>query len=91
MSACLGLALKIKPNLSISYLLTATCIISIAQQANPNVKGHNEPPLAQFNNFLNLIFIHSNKIDKKLYINIRTNNKKIIIKNKFNKNSFHVK
>jgi hypothetical protein len=65
MSACLGLALKIKPSLSISYLLTATCIISIAQHAKPKVKGQSEPPLAQFSNFLNLIFIHSNKIDKK--------------------------
>ena len=31
-----------------SYLLTAACIISTAQQANPNVKGHKDPALAQF-------------------------------------------
>lgn len=45
-SDCLGEALKIIPNLSISYLLTAACIISTAQQARPNVKGHKEPALA---------------------------------------------
>ena len=30
-----------------SYRLTAACIISTAQQANPNVNGHSEPALAQ--------------------------------------------
>jgi len=30
-----------------SYLLTAAWIISTAQQAKPNVKGHNDPALAQ--------------------------------------------
>jgi hypothetical protein len=45
-SDCLGLALKITPNLSQSYLLTVACIISTAQQANPNVIGQNEPCLA---------------------------------------------
>jgi hypothetical protein len=67
MSACRGLALNIIPSLSISYLLTATCIISIAQQAKPKVKGHKEPPFAQFNNFLNFNFIQSNNIFKLLY------------------------
>ena len=66
-SACLGLALNIIPSLSISYLLTATCIISIAQQAKPNVKGHSDPPLAQFSNFLNFNFIQSNNIFTLLY------------------------
>ena len=45
-SDCLGEALNIIPNLSISYLLTAACIISTAQQASPKVKGHREPALA---------------------------------------------
>jgi hypothetical protein len=45
-SACLGLALKITPNLSKSYLLTVACIISTAQQAKPNVNGQKEPCLA---------------------------------------------
>ena len=30
-------------NLSISYLGAAMCIISTAQHANPNVRGHKEP------------------------------------------------
>jgi len=51
-SACLGLALKITPNLSKSYLLTVACIISTAQQAKPNVSGQNEPCLAQETNVL---------------------------------------
>lgn len=42
-----GEARNIIPNRSISYLLTAACIISTAQQASPNVKGHNDPALAQ--------------------------------------------
>jgi hypothetical protein len=46
-SDCLGVALKITPNLSKSYLLTVECIISTAQQAKPNVKGQKEPCLAQ--------------------------------------------
>ena len=46
-SACLGLALKITPNLSKSYLLTVACIISIAQHAKPKVSGQKEPCLAQ--------------------------------------------
>jgi hypothetical protein len=45
-SDCLGLALKITPNLSQSYLLTVVCIISTAQQAKPKVIGQNEPCLA---------------------------------------------
>ena len=45
-SDCLGEALKIIPKRSISYLLTAACIISTAQQARPNVNGHKEPALA---------------------------------------------
>ena len=44
-SDCLGLARKITPNRSKSYRLTVECIISTAQQANPNVKGHNDPCL----------------------------------------------
>ena len=46
-SDCLGVALKITPNRSKSYLLTVECIISTAQQAKPNVNGQNEPCLAQ--------------------------------------------
>lgn len=46
-SDCLGVALKITPNLSKSYLLTVACIISTAQQAKPKVKGQNDPCLAQ--------------------------------------------
>jgi hypothetical protein len=46
-SDCLGVARKITPNLSKSYLLNVLCIISTAQQASPNVNGHNEPCLAQ--------------------------------------------
>jgi len=46
-SDCLGVALKITPNLSKSYLLNILCIISTAQQAKPNVNGQKEPCLAQ--------------------------------------------
>jgi hypothetical protein len=46
-SDCLGVALKITPNLSKSYLLTVACIISNAQQASPKVNGQKEPCLAQ--------------------------------------------
>lgn len=46
-SDCLGVGLKIIPNLSKSYLLTVVCIISTAQQARPKVKGHKEPFLTQ--------------------------------------------
>ena len=45
-SDCLGEALNIIPNLSISYRLTAACIISTAQQARPKVNGHKDPALA---------------------------------------------
>jgi hypothetical protein len=41
-----GEALKIIPKRSISYLLTAACIISTAQQARPKVNGHREPARA---------------------------------------------
>jgi hypothetical protein len=58
-SDCLGEALKIIPNLSISYLLTAACIISTAQQAKPKVRGHKEPALAQFTNDKTLEANHS--------------------------------
>ena len=58
-SECLGEALKIIPNLSISYLLTAACIISTAQQANPKVKGHNDPALAHAIIETNFVDIHS--------------------------------
>jgi hypothetical protein len=47
-SACLGVGLKITPNLSKSYLLTVACIISTAQHAKPNVKGHKDPDLDHF-------------------------------------------
>lgn len=59
------------PNLSKSYLLTVACIISTAQHANPNVKGHKEPFLVQFTkeipgnieySLLIQIIIFSNKI-----------------------------
>jgi len=46
-SDCLGVALKMTPNLSKSYLLKVLCIISTAQHANPKVNGHKEPCLAQ--------------------------------------------
>lgn len=46
-SDCLGVARKITPNRSKSYLLTVACIISTAQQANPKVRGQNEPWRAQ--------------------------------------------
>lgn len=42
-----------------SYLLTAACIISTAQQANPKVNGHKEPALAQFTNDKTLDANHS--------------------------------
>ena len=45
-SACRGEALKIIPKRSMSYLLTAACIISTAQHANPKVNGHKEPARA---------------------------------------------
>jgi hypothetical protein len=63
-SACLGVGLKITPNLSKSYLLTVECIISTAQQARPNVKGHKEPDLAQFKTKLDGVFIKLKYITK---------------------------
>lgn len=45
-SACLGEALKIIPKRSMSYRLTAACIISTAQQAKPKVSGHKDPARA---------------------------------------------
>jgi len=42
-----------------SYLLTAACIISTAQQAKPKVNGHRDPALAQFIKDNNLEEIHS--------------------------------
>ena len=41
-SACLGEALNTTPYRSMSYLGAAMCIISTAQHASPNVKGHKE-------------------------------------------------
>ena len=35
------------PNRSMSYLLSAACIISTAQQAKPKVNGQSDPALAQ--------------------------------------------
>jgi len=59
------------PKRSISYLLTAACIISTAQQARPKVKGHKEPALAHVisdktrednhSNFINYIIIYLRK------------------------------
>ena len=46
-SACRGEARNIMPNRSMSYRLTAACIISTAQHANPKVSGHKEPARAQ--------------------------------------------
>ncbi len=46
-SACLGEALKITPSLSRSNLEAAACIISIAQQARPMVKGQRALRLPQ--------------------------------------------
>jgi len=62
-SDCLGDALKIIPNLSMSYLLTAACIISTAQQANPKVKGHSDPALAHPISDKTLDESHSNFIN----------------------------
>lgn len=50
------------PNRSMSYRLTAACIISTAQQANPKVKGHKEPALAQEIIDTNFEEIHSSFI-----------------------------
>jgi len=62
-SECRGEARKIIPNLSISYRLIAACIISTAQQANPKVKGHKEPALAQAITEINLVESHSSFIN----------------------------
>jgi hypothetical protein len=62
-SDCLGEALKIIPKRSMSYLLTAACIISTAQHASPNVKGQSDPALAQFINDKILDEIHSTFIN----------------------------
>lgn len=45
-----------------SYRLIAACIISTAQHASPNVKGHMEPARAQDTNETTLVEIHSNFI-----------------------------
>ena len=66
-SACLGLGLNIKPNLSMSDLLTFTCIISIAQQASPNVSGHIDPARAQPTSLWLLAVIYLNSLTM-LYI-----------------------
>ena len=58
-SECLGEALKIIPNRSMSYLLIAACIISTAQQAKPKVKGQSDPALAHAIIDTNLVDIHS--------------------------------
>jgi hypothetical protein len=63
-SECRGEARKIIPNRSISYRLTAACIISTAQQANPKVKGHKEPDLAHEIIEINFVDIHSSFINK---------------------------
>lgn len=47
-SDCLGDARNRIPIRSWSYLAAAMCIISTAQQANPNVMGHIEFAFAQF-------------------------------------------
>ena len=47
-SDCLGLARNTTPNLSMSYLGAAKCIISTAQQARPNVIGHMDPCKQEF-------------------------------------------
>ena len=57
------------PNLSISYRLTAVCIISTAQQANPNVKGQREPERAQAITDISLVEIHSSFIKIKVFAN----------------------
>jgi len=61
-SDCLGEALKIIPNLSMSYRLTAACIISTAQQARPKVKGQRDPARAQFISDKTLDVSHSTRI-----------------------------
>jgi len=58
-SECLGEARKIIPNRSMSYRLTAACIISTAQQANPKVKGQRDPDRAQAIIEVDLEDIHS--------------------------------
>ena len=58
-----GEARKTTPNLSISYRLIAAWIISTAQQAKPNVRGHKDPALAQDITEINLEEIHSSFIN----------------------------
>ncbi len=57
-----GEALNIIPKRSISYRLTAACIISTAQQARPKVSGHREPARAQFISDKTLEVSHSTLI-----------------------------
>ena len=63
-----GDALKIIPKRSISYLLTAACIISTAQQARPKVKGHKEPALAHVISDKTREDNHSNFINYIVYL-----------------------
>ena len=52
-----------------SYLLTAACIISTAQQAKPNVSGQSDPALAQLTSDKILEVSHSTFIYYKIDIN----------------------
>lgn len=61
-SVCLGAGLNKKPNLSMSYLLIAECIISTAQQAKPKLKGHIELTLNQPTRHISFIVNHSDFI-----------------------------
>lgn len=61
-SDCRGEALSTIPKRSISYRLTAACIISTAQHANPKVSGQRDPALAQPINDVILEESHSNFI-----------------------------
>ena len=63
-----GEARKIIPKRSISYRLVAACIISTAQQANPKVKGQNEPERAQAIIEISLVEIHSSFIKFTIFV-----------------------
>lgn len=58
-SDCLGLGLKIIPNLSKSYRAAPACIISTAQHASPKVIGQMLPFRAQFTRLSTLVTTYS--------------------------------
>jgi hypothetical protein len=67
-SACLGLARKVSaPKRERSFLELTVFIISIAQQANPNVAGHNDDFLAQLTTASSLTVITSGNDSKTVF------------------------